>query len=97
MKETAAEALKPTATDNLSLGLIDEIVPEPLGGAHRDKQAAAELLKEAVVENLRDITAADMETLLQKRFERFRRVGIYYDPNGPDRPGDGSTGEEYEE
>jgi len=97
MKETAAEALKPTATDNLTLGLIDEIVPEPLGGAHRDKPQAAELLKEAIIENLRDVTATDMETLIQMRFERFRNVGIYHDPNGSNTPGGMSTGKEGEE
>jgi len=80
MKETAAEALKPTARDNLSLGLIDTIIEEPLGGAHRDKHAAAELLKRAVFESLLEVMELDMETLLAERYERFRRVGIYHDP-----------------
>ena len=82
MKETAAEALKPTATDNLSLGLIDGIIEEPLGGAHRDKNKAAEFFKKAVGESLREVMGMDMETLLRERYERFRRVGIYYDPAG---------------
>ena len=80
MKETAAEALKPTATDNLSLELIDGIIEEPLGGAHRDKSSAAEFFKKAVVESLREVMEMDMETLLKERYERFRRVGIYHDP-----------------
>ena len=80
MKETAAEALKPTARDNLSLGLIDTIIEEPLGGAHRDKHAAAEFLKRAVFESLLEVMELDMETLLAERYERFRRVGIYRDP-----------------
>lgn len=82
MKETAAEALKPTAVDNLSLNLIDKIIEEPLGGAHRDKHAAADFFKQAVVENLREVMKIDMETLLSERYERFRRVGIYHDPEG---------------
>lgn len=82
MKETAAEALKPTARDNLSLNLIDTIIEEPLGGAHRDKHAAADFFKQAVIENLREVMKIDMETLLSERYERFRRVGIYHDPEG---------------
>ena len=97
MKETAAEALKPTAEDNLSLGLIDGIITEPRGGAHRDKQAAAEFFKQAVVEKLREVMEIDMETLLSERYERFRRVGIYHDPEVTG-PGDTSRiGNETEE
>ncbi|MBN1883151.1 MAG: acetyl-CoA carboxylase carboxyltransferase subunit alpha [Deltaproteobacteria bacterium] len=97
MKETAAEALKPTAEDNLSLGLIDGVITEPRGGAHRDKNAAAELFKQAVVENLREIMEIDMETRLLNRYERFRRVGIYHEPNGPNHTEESHIGNETEE
>ena len=97
MKKTAAEALKPTARDNLSLGLIDRIIEEPLGGAHRDKHSAAELLKQAVVENLREVMEVDMETLLTERYERFRRVGIYHDPDIPNHVEESQIGNDGEE
>jgi acetyl-CoA carboxylase carboxyl transferase subunit alpha len=71
----AAEALKLTAQDLLSLGIIDEIVPEPLGGAHRDSHAAAELLRKAVARNLEFLKNVPPEELLQRRYAKYRNIG----------------------
>ncbi|MCX5703673.1 MAG: acetyl-CoA carboxylase carboxyltransferase subunit alpha [Candidatus Omnitrophica bacterium] len=71
----AAEVLKLTASDLLKLGIIDEVVPEPLGGAHRDPQKMAEVLKESINKNLRQLQALDKEELLKLRYKKFRSIG----------------------
>jgi acetyl-CoA carboxylase carboxyl transferase subunit alpha len=73
----SAEALKVTATDLQKLGVIDEIIPEPLGGAHRDYQKAAANLKEAVLRHLRDLKSIPEEKFLSERYGKFRRMGIF--------------------
>lgn len=72
----AAEALKLTAQDLLSRGIIDGIISEPLGGAHRDPQRCADNIKEAVDKNLKELEALDKEELLKRRYEKFRSIGI---------------------
>lgn len=74
-KERAAEALQGTAADLLRLGVIDEVVPEPLGGAHRNVAQAAQTLGEAIRRNFQQIRQIDMEELLKRRYEKFRRMG----------------------
>jgi acetyl-CoA carboxylase carboxyl transferase subunit alpha len=74
-KERAAEALKGTAADLLDLQVIDEIVPEPPGGAHRDAGAMARTLGEALARNLRNLKGVPASDLLEKRYEKFRRMG----------------------
>ncbi len=74
-KQEAAEALKITAPDLLALGVIDEIVPEPCGGAHADPDEAARLLDEALERAVRDVSALDRETRWARRYEKFRRMG----------------------
>jgi acetyl-CoA carboxylase carboxyl transferase subunit alpha len=74
-KERAAEALKGTAVDLLELQVIDEIVPEPPGGAHRDVAAMARILGEALFHNLRNLMGIPTSDLLDKRYEKFRRMG----------------------
>jgi acetyl-CoA carboxylase carboxyl transferase subunit alpha len=74
-KERAAEALKGTAADLLDLEVIDEIVPEPPGGAHRDAGAMARTLGEALARNLRNLKGVPTSDLLEKRYEKFRRMG----------------------
>jgi acetyl-CoA carboxylase carboxyl transferase subunit alpha len=71
----AAESLKLSAQDALHYGLIDEIVPEPLGGAHQDYDAAANQLKAALVRALERLQAQPRPVLLQQRYEKFRRMG----------------------
>lgn len=72
----AAEALRLTAQDLLNMGIIDEIVPEPLGGAHRDPQKTAEFLKETINRNLRELKALNKESLLKLRYKKFRKIGM---------------------
>ncbi|MBM3245761.1 MAG: acetyl-CoA carboxylase carboxyltransferase subunit alpha [Candidatus Omnitrophica bacterium] len=72
----AAEVLKLTAPDLLKMGLIDEIVPEPLGGAHRDPQKAAGTLKELIKRNLKDLESLSKENLLKLRYKKFRGMGV---------------------
>jgi len=71
----AAEALKLTAPDLLKMGLIDEIIPEPLGGAHRDPQKTAEAIGEAIKRNLQELSALSKENLLKSRYRKFRQIG----------------------
>jgi acetyl-CoA carboxylase carboxyl transferase subunit alpha len=73
----AAAALKVAADDLERLGAIDEVVPEPLGGAHNDPAQAAAALKYSIQKHLNDLRALDTATLLQTRYERFRRIGSY--------------------
>jgi len=73
----AAEALKLTAQDLLKLDVVDQIVPEPEGGAHRDYDSAVENLRRALRQNLQDISKIPVDELLKKRYEKFRRIGIF--------------------
>lgn len=71
----AAEVLKLTANDLLKLGIIDEIVPEPLGGAHRDPQKTAQNLKGIILDNLKELKALNKDNLLKSRYKKFRDIG----------------------
>jgi len=73
----AADLLKITAQDLFQMKVIDEVVEEPVGGAHRDPRRAAELLKEAVVRNLAEIRNIPIDDLLKQRYERLRRIGTF--------------------
>jgi acetyl-CoA carboxylase carboxyl transferase subunit alpha len=73
----AAEALKLTAQDLLKMGIIDEVVPEPLGGAHRDPQESGQNIKEVILRNLLDLKGKDKEELLRARYRKFRSIGIF--------------------
>jgi acetyl-CoA carboxylase carboxyl transferase subunit alpha len=74
-KVEAAEALKLTAPDLLALGVIDEIVKEPIGGAHTDPDGAARLLDEALTRALAQAMLLDVETRLEQRYQKFRKMG----------------------
>jgi acetyl-CoA carboxylase carboxyl transferase subunit alpha len=76
MKERAAKALRITATDLLEFGVIDEIVPEPLGGAHIDNAAAAKSLQEALISALDDLRRVKPDKLVRRRREKFLRMGM---------------------
>ena len=65
------------AKDLLQLDLVDEIVPEPLGGAHRDPDAAAASLKAAILRHLKPLLALSPEGLREDRYRRFRRMGAF--------------------
>jgi acetyl-CoA carboxylase carboxyl transferase subunit alpha len=74
--ETAAEMMKITATDLKKFGIVDRIIPEPLGGAHRDHKAAADALKVAMVEALSALRAFSLTQLLDRRYAKFRDIGL---------------------
>lgn len=74
-KVEAAEALKITAPDLLKAGIIDEIIPEPTGGAHTDPDAAARMIDEALQRVLADVRAIDEEARLARRYDKFRNMG----------------------
>jgi acetyl-CoA carboxylase carboxyl transferase subunit alpha len=74
-KAQAAEALKLTAPDLLRAGIIDEIVPEPIGGAHADAAAAAALVDGVLTRVLAELGALDPETRLARRYDKFRVMG----------------------
>ena len=73
----AADALGLTATRLLGLGLVDRVVPEPLGGAHRDPAAMATTLKQVLLEELAEIERLDPDALLDRRYQRLRAYGAY--------------------
>src|SRR5579859_402425 len=77
--ELAAEALRLTAEDLLNFGLIDEIVPEPEGGAHVDAEAAAQLLGEVLDRELVALSQQSTKDLLEARYEKFRKMGQFFD------------------
>jgi acetyl-CoA carboxylase carboxyl transferase subunit alpha len=73
----AAEALKLNASELQKLGVIDGVIPEPLGGAHRDPEAASLLLRDAIVSALDELTPIATNKLLQKRYDKFRGMGRF--------------------
>ena len=77
MKQRAAEALKLTAEDLLQLGVADEVIQEPLGGAHRDAAAAASSLKEAISRHLEALGKLDPTELIEKRYAKYKLMGKY--------------------
>ncbi|MGZ3512857.1 MAG: acetyl-CoA carboxylase carboxyltransferase subunit alpha [Thermodesulfobacteriota bacterium] len=78
-KEAAAESLKMTASDLSKLGVIDEVVKEPLGGAHRNPQGMAETLRKVIERHLEELERLDGEQLLSLRYEKFRKMGAFID------------------
>jgi len=77
--EVAAEALKITAPDLKEFGIIDEIVSEPEGGAHLDHEASAALLGSVLDDSLRDLSRLTIPELLDHRYEKFRRMGQFFE------------------
>ncbi|RKY34925.1 MAG: acetyl-CoA carboxylase carboxyl transferase subunit alpha [Candidatus Duberdicusella sinuisediminis] len=73
----AAEALKLTSFDLLKFGIIDEIVPEPLGGVHKDVELSSQNLQEALLRNLKVLQKLSLDQLLKKRYEKFRKIGVF--------------------
>jgi len=75
--QEAAEAMKLTARDLQKLNLIDEVIPEPLGGAHRSHEVAAATVKAALVKHLRELAAKPEEQLLRERYAKYRQMGAF--------------------
>ena len=78
-KPMASEALRLTAKHLSALGVIDDVIPEPLGGAHRDHHETANTLKTYLLRYLRELRHVAVETLLERRYEKFRRMGVFLD------------------
>ncbi|HWA08002.1 MAG TPA: acetyl-CoA carboxylase carboxyltransferase subunit alpha [Opitutaceae bacterium] len=74
---TAAEALQLNAETFAKLGIVDEVIPEPFGGAHNDPKQAAEALRYGLQKHLNDLRGLDPDKLLETRYERFRHLGVY--------------------
>jgi len=75
--EEAAEAMRITAPSLSEFGLVDEILPEPLGAAHRDPQATAEVIRNALLKHLQDLDSRDIDTLLEQRHARLAGFGQF--------------------
>jgi acetyl-CoA carboxylase carboxyl transferase subunit alpha len=75
--ERAATALKFTSQDLLRLGIVDQVIEEPLGGAHRDHHQMAMRVKQYLLRTLRELVELPLETLLAQRYEKFRRMGVF--------------------
>ncbi|HTU18606.1 MAG TPA: acetyl-CoA carboxylase carboxyltransferase subunit alpha [Gemmataceae bacterium] len=78
----AAEALRMTGKDLKRLGVIDDIIPEPLGGAHRDHREMANTLKSHLLRYIRELRPSSMDDLLAARYQKFRKMGHFL--SGPD-------------
>ena len=73
----AAAALRFTSKDLPGLDVVDDVIPEPLGGAHRDHQQMAIQIKQYLVSSLRELQAKSMEDLVPDRYQKFRKIGRY--------------------
>jgi acetyl-CoA carboxylase carboxyl transferase subunit alpha len=79
--EIAAEALKITARELVDMDLVDGVVPEPEGGAHTDYEQAAQFLDVELFRALTELSAIPLPELLERRYQRFRRMGQFFTPN----------------
>ena len=78
--DKAARALKFTSADLLRLGVVDEVIPEPLGGAHRNHRRMAMALKASLSESLKQLEGIPPDELLERRYQKFRRIGVFEEP-----------------
>jgi acetyl-CoA carboxylase carboxyl transferase subunit alpha len=83
----AAAALKMTSRDLLGFGIVDEVIPEPLGGAHRDHREAAANLKSYLIHTLRQLREVPLDELLARRYDKYRKIGVYMESTMPERNG----------
>jgi acetyl-CoA carboxylase carboxyl transferase subunit alpha len=81
-KPLAAEALRLTAKELARLGVIDDVIPEPLGGAHRDQREMANTLKTHLLRYLRELMPLPRDEILRERYKKFRRMGVFDEGNG---------------
>jgi acetyl-CoA carboxylase carboxyl transferase subunit alpha len=77
--EQAAAALKMTSKHLLGLGVVDDVIEEPLGGAHRDHHQMAARMKIYLLKCLRELAGTPTERLLENRYDKFRRMGVFFD------------------
>jgi acetyl-CoA carboxylase carboxyl transferase subunit alpha len=87
-RERAAEALKFTSRELKQLEIIDDILPEPLGGAHRNPLEASRTLEKYLTETLRELSRPRIDAVVKRRYERFRQIASFFnDPSGDvDKP-----------
>ncbi|MCU0875788.1 MAG: acetyl-CoA carboxylase carboxyltransferase subunit alpha [Pirellulaceae bacterium] len=85
--EKAAHALRFTSKDLLEFGIVDSVIPEPLGGAHRDHHQMASRLKIFLLKTLRELVGVPTDRLLSQRYEKFRRMGVFLE-----QPADAAAG-----
>jgi acetyl-CoA carboxylase carboxyl transferase subunit alpha len=78
-KDIAAAALRITAKDNLELGICDEVIPEPQGGAHHDHDAMAATLGDVLDKHLSELEKLSTEQLLNARYDKFRTMAQYFE------------------
>jgi acetyl-CoA carboxylase carboxyl transferase subunit alpha len=71
----ASEALKLTSQDLHGFGVIDEIIPEPLGGAHRNREEAAKSIGDVLSRNLKELMGTPFDSLIEERYNKFRLIG----------------------
>jgi acetyl-CoA carboxylase carboxyl transferase subunit alpha len=83
----AAQALRLTATDLLALGIVDEVLPEPFGGAHRDPEAVFPAVRRALDARLQDLRTRPAEELLERRYAKYRGIGRVLDARSNGEPG----------
>jgi acetyl-CoA carboxylase carboxyl transferase subunit alpha len=76
-KEQAAEALQLTAPDLKKQGIIDEIIPEPMGGAHRNPEKAIQIVKEALLQELKYLAKFKPPKLIERRVDKFSKMGVW--------------------
>ncbi|MCH2210470.1 MAG: acetyl-CoA carboxylase carboxyltransferase subunit alpha [Fuerstiella sp.] len=79
--DKAARALRFTSTDLLELGIVEEIIPEPLGGAHRNHRHTATTLKGCILDALKNLDQLAVGELLERRYQRYRRIGAFEHSN----------------
>jgi acetyl-CoA carboxylase carboxyl transferase subunit alpha len=77
-RELAAEAMRITAPDLRELGCVDDIIPEPEGGAHSDHDAAVRLVDEVLQKNLAELKGMSAENLIAARYDKFRKMAQYF-------------------
>ncbi len=82
-KETAAEQLKLTGTDMLKFGLVDSVIPEPMGGAHWDYEQSAQLLKEYLIPEIQALKNISAQDRINRRIEKFGNMGFYRETDSP--------------
>jgi acetyl-CoA carboxylase carboxyl transferase subunit alpha len=76
-RERAAEALKLTSSDLLGFNIIDEVIAEPIGGAHQDPDAAGESLREALIRHVAELKKIRPEKLVRRRAEKYATMGVF--------------------
>lgn len=92
--EKAAQALKFTSRNLHELGVIDQVIQEPLGGAHRDHHQAAARLKTFLMKSVRELTRVPVDRLVEERYRKFRRMGVFLDETGEPRARETQSDEE---